>query len=183
MTLPTDRHRKIVEKALNALGRETTLVGDILASVGALRRVAKSIGARSLADLLRQTSGQDREPAARSHAWEEAYRLRKENHTLKNDLSRVTSKQKWLEGQIEQLTKEMETLWRGGFGLANSARTARANQHARQVRVTIDQIRRENAGISNEGIAQELTRRRIKTPRWGKIWTRVQVHRVLARTT
>jgi hypothetical protein len=174
----TDRHRKIVKTALDAIGRESTADG-----VAGLRRMATSIGAKHLAELLGRVVGHDAGLHARSLAWEEANRLRKDNHDLQFALKMAQSAQRGLEREVAQLQDEVDTLRRSSFALANATRVAHADERARKVRLVIDDIRRKHPEITNEGIARELARRRVEPPRGGKNWTRMQVHRVLNRTT
>jgi len=59
-------------------------------------------------------------------------------------------------------------------------RTAAAERHAASVMPTIEQIR--STGITSlQGIAAELTRRRVRTSRGGTQWQATQVRRLLDR--
>jgi hypothetical protein len=147
----TDRQRRIIERAVDMISRESTPTGEVEASLHALRRIMaeRKIG---LAELIGAATG--------SAAVEEI--------AAERDQWRRRARQ--LERQLAERT-----------AAANAARAEAADSYAKEVARIIKAIIREEKNISSDGIAAELERRGVKTPGGSKQWTRMQVHRVMQR--
>lgn len=148
----TERDRKVAANALDRMERVTTPDGDAEAALHALRRLFAKYGA-GFADLA---------PAGNSAV-------------LRSELEEVTRERNILRRRVAALERQNAER----LNVANQIRETTARRYAREVwNSHVAEIRRQHPGVSSTGIAEELTRRKVPTPKGSGTWSRQQVHRL-----